>query len=106
VQFTFDNVASHRQSSCIALALQGGAEASLLAVPEWRGPWIGAKFPAASGFGSFGAHAWVNSGLEEILMAAISQDVHRRRVMEHQAKIEADRSTPVPHHQTHSSRSG
>jgi hypothetical protein len=29
-------------------------------------------------------------------MAAPSQDAHRRRVFEHQAKLEADRSTPVP----------
>ncbi len=28
-------------------------------------------------------------------MAAL-RDAHRRRVLEHQAKIEADRSTPVP----------
>jgi hypothetical protein len=29
-------------------------------------------------------------------MAALSRDAHRRRVLEHQAKVEADRSTPVP----------
>jgi hypothetical protein len=50
--------------------------------------------PPARGFGSFGAHAWVNSGPEEI-MAALSRDAHRRRVLEHQAKVEADRGKPV-----------
>jgi hypothetical protein len=29
-------------------------------------------------------------------MAALSRDAHRRRVLEHQAKIEADPSTPGP----------
>jgi len=29
-------------------------------------------------------------------MAAPSRDAHRRRVLEHQAKAEVDRSTPVP----------
>ena len=29
-------------------------------------------------------------------MAALSRDAHRRRVLEHQAKVEADRSKPVP----------
>ena len=29
-------------------------------------------------------------------MAAPSRDAHRRRVLEHQAKVEVDRSTPVP----------
>ena len=29
-------------------------------------------------------------------MAALSRDAHRRRVLEHQAKIEADRRTPGP----------
>jgi hypothetical protein len=28
-------------------------------------------------------------------MAALSRDAHRRRVLEHQAMVEADRSTPV-----------
>ena len=34
----------------------------------------------------------------EILMAAPSRDAHRRRVLEHQAKVDADKSasTPVP----------
>jgi hypothetical protein len=54
------------------------------------------QLPPASGFGSFGTLALVNSDPEEVLMAAPSQDVHRRRVLEHQAKLEADRSTPVP----------
>jgi hypothetical protein len=39
-------------------------------------------------------HPWVNSDPEEMLMATLSRDAHRRRVLEHQAKIEADRSTP------------
>jgi hypothetical protein len=30
------------------------------------------------------------------LMAALSRDAHRRRVLEHQAKVEADRGKPVP----------
>jgi hypothetical protein len=30
------------------------------------------------------------------LMAALLRDAHRRRVLEHQAKIQADRSTPGP----------
>jgi hypothetical protein len=29
-------------------------------------------------------------------MAALSRDAQRRRVLEHQAKVEADRGTPVP----------
>jgi hypothetical protein len=29
-------------------------------------------------------------------MAALSRYAHRRRVLEHQAKVEADRSKPVP----------
>jgi hypothetical protein len=29
-------------------------------------------------------------------MAALSRDAHRRRVLEHQAKVEADRSKPAP----------
>jgi hypothetical protein len=29
-------------------------------------------------------------------MAALSRDAHRRRVLEHQAKVEADRSAAVP----------
>jgi hypothetical protein len=28
-------------------------------------------------------------------MAALSRDAHRRRVLEHQAKVEADRNAPV-----------
>lgn len=53
------------------------------------------KLPRASGFGRLGPRAWVNSGPEEI-MAALSRDAHRRRVLEHQAKVEADRGKPVP----------
>jgi hypothetical protein len=41
-------------------------------------------------------HPWVNSDPEEMLMAALSRDAHRRRVLEHQAKVEADRSAAVP----------
>ena len=29
-------------------------------------------------------------------MAALSRDAHRRRVLEHQAKVAADRSAPIP----------
>ena len=29
-------------------------------------------------------------------MAALSRDAHRRRVLEHQAKVAADRSTSIP----------
>jgi hypothetical protein len=29
-------------------------------------------------------------------MAALSRDAHRRRVLEHQAKAEADKSAPTP----------
>jgi hypothetical protein len=29
-------------------------------------------------------------------MAALSRDAHRRRVLEHQAKVEADKSAPTP----------
>jgi hypothetical protein len=49
--------------------------------------------PRPSGFGSFDTRAWVNSDLEEILMAALSRDSHRRRVLEHQAKVEADKKS-------------
>ena len=42
-------------------------------------PWL----PPASGFGSLDAWAWVNSGPEERLMAALSRDAPRRRVLEH-----------------------
>jgi len=38
----------------------------------------------------------VNSDPEDMLMAALSRDAHRRRVLEHQAKVEADRSAVVP----------
>ena len=38
---------------------------------------------------------WVNEYPEEILVAALPRDAHRRRVLEHQAMVEADRSTPV-----------
>jgi hypothetical protein len=41
-------------------------------------------------------HPWVNSDPEEMLMAALSRDAHRRRVLEHQAKVEAAGSAAVP----------
>ena len=40
-------------------------------------------------------HPWVNSDPEEMLMAALSRDAHRRRVLEHQAKVAADQGAPV-----------
>ena len=55
------------------------------------GPWL----PRPPGFGSFGTRACVNADPEEILMAALSRDAHRRRVLEHQAKVAADQSAPV-----------
>jgi hypothetical protein len=54
------------------------------------------QLPNPSGFGSFGARALVQSGPGEILMAALSRDAHRRRVLEHQSKVAADRGKPVP----------
>ena len=54
------------------------------------------QLPNPSGFGSFGARALVQSGPGEILMAALSRDAHRRRVLEHQPKVAADQGKPVP----------
>jgi hypothetical protein len=39
---------------------------------------------------------WVNSDPEEMLMAALSRDAHRRRVLEHQSKVEAAGNAAIP----------
>jgi len=49
-----------------------------------------ARLPSPSRGSQLGG-AWVNSDPDELLVAALLRDAHRRRVLEHQAKVEAEK---------------